>query len=113
MRLLELLQPWRGGRLTAAQLERAGHPLAIARVQIPRTARLVDLCDPAILEDLAVGPDVTAPRLRERTQPIARSAWDRGGDGLRWWSSFWATGTRSCSSPAVWGMPSGSRSRRR
>ena len=85
----ELLQPWRGGRLTAAQLERAGHPLALARVEIPKTARLIDLCDPAILEDLAVRPDVTASRLRERTQPIARSAWDHGGDGLRWWSSFW------------------------
>jgi len=87
--IAEPLQPWRGGRLAAAQLERAGHPLAIARVEIPKTARLVDLCDPAVLEDLAVGPDVTASRLRERTKPIARTAWDRGADGLRWWSSFW------------------------
>jgi hypothetical protein len=32
---------------------------------------------------------VTASRVRERTQPIARSVWKRGGDGLRWWSGFW------------------------
>ncbi len=85
----ELLQPWRGRRLEPHHLERAGRPLAAAGVEVPSTAWLFDLCDPAGLLELAVGPDVTASRLRERTQPIARSVWDRGAAGLRWWSSFW------------------------
>lgn len=85
----ELLQPWRGRRLAAFHLERAGHPLAAARVEMPDSARLFDLCDPDVLVELAMGADVTASRVRERTQPIARSVWDLGGDGVRWWSSFW------------------------
>ena len=84
----ELLQPWRGYRLTPAQLERAGRPLAVSRVSVSGSARLLDLCDPETLTDLGVGADVTASRVRERTQPIARSVWERGGHGLRWWSSF-------------------------
>lgn len=85
----ELLQPWRRRRLATHQLERAGHPLATVRVRIPESARIFDLCDPGVLGDLAVGADVTASRVRERTQSIARSVWDRGGEGLRWWSVFW------------------------
>lgn len=53
------------------------------------SARLADLCDPAYLNARAVAPDTTASRLRERTQPVARAAWDRGHHGLRWWSTFW------------------------
>lgn len=85
----ELLQPWRGRQLAAYQLERAGLPLGATRVHFPEPTRLFDLCDPNVLLDLVVGADVTASRLRERTQPVARSVWDRKGQGLRWWSSFW------------------------
>ncbi len=87
----ETLQPWRGRCLEPWHLERAGLPLALVEVTLAPdvAAGLSDLCDPATLMALGTTPDVTASRRREQTQPIARSAWDRGTPGLRWWSSFW------------------------
>ncbi|MDH5588562.1 MAG: RES family NAD+ phosphorylase [Gemmatimonadota bacterium] len=87
----EVLQPWRGRRLEAFHLVRAGLPLAVVDLHLPPTTaeRLADLCDPTTLTKLGVGPDRTASRHRDRTQPIARAAWDAGHAGVRWWSSFW------------------------
>lgn len=87
----EMLQPWRGRRMEAAHLERAGLPLASVSIDfVPGAAPdLLDLCDPVTLVDLGIAPDVTASRLREHTQPVARAVWERGAAGLRWWSSFW------------------------
>jgi len=87
----EALQAWRARPLEADHLLRAGLPLALVEVRVPgaSSARLADLCDPAYLHAGAIAPDATASRLRERTQPVARAAWDAGHHGLRWWSSFW------------------------
>lgn len=87
----ELLQPWRGRALEPGHLTRAGLALAAVTVEVGEAdrAHLVDLCDPAALGALPTAPDTTASRLRERTQPVARAAWEGGASGLRWWSSFW------------------------
>lgn len=87
----EALQGWRGQRILDAHLTRASLRLALVEVRVPPASagRLADLCDPAYLARTRTGPDTTASRSRERTQPIARSAWDAGHHGLRWWSSFW------------------------
>jgi hypothetical protein len=72
-------------------LIRAGFPLALVEVRLPPASvgRLADLCEPTRLAALGTAPDTTASRSRARTQPIARSAWDAGHHGVRWWSSFW------------------------
>lgn len=87
----ELLQPWRGRPLQPFHLTRAGKTLAVARLTIsPGTAQnLANLCDPGLLVQMRMEPDATASRLRDRTQPIAREAWEAGHHGVRWWSSFW------------------------
>lgn len=87
----EVLQAWRGHPLQAGHLVRAGLPLALVEVRVPDAflARLADLCDPAYLTAAGVRPDTTASRRREPTQHVARSAWEAGYHGLRWWSSFW------------------------
>ncbi|GMV05914.1 MAG: hypothetical protein AMXMBFR53_21910 [Gemmatimonadota bacterium] len=87
----EALQAWRARPLEPAHLLRAGLPLALVVVVVPAasSARLADLCEAAYLNARAVAPDTTASRLRERTQQVARAAWDRGHHGLRWWSTFW------------------------
>jgi hypothetical protein len=86
-----MLQAWRGQRILPAHLNRAGFPLALVEVRFPPASarKLADLCDPAHLAATGTAPDTTASRSRGRTQPIARSAWDGGHHGLRWWSSFW------------------------
>ena len=87
----EALQPWRNRPLTPHHLERAGRPLAMVRVEVPDDpgSGLLDLCDPAVLQDLDAAPGRVASRHRWVTQPIARAVWDAGHAGLRWWSTFW------------------------
>jgi len=87
----EVIQPWRGQRIEAPHLQRAGFPLALVRVTMAPgiESNLVDFCDPRILKDARIAPDLTASRHRENTQPLARQVWATGASGLRWWSSFW------------------------
>jgi hypothetical protein len=87
----ELIQPWRGHSLRPGHLVRAGLSLALVEIRVPRASarKVADLCDPVRLTALDTAPDTTASRSREKTQPIARAAWDAGHHGLRWWSSFW------------------------
>lgn len=89
--IAEALQSWRNRPLRPAHLERAGHPLAIAEIQIEdhRADELLDLCDPRVLTKIGSAPDEVASRHRGRTQPIAAASWDAGRPGLRWWSAFW------------------------
>lgn len=84
----ELLHPWRGRRIDARHLDRAGHTLALVEMRWSGVDAPVDLCDPASLVALAVAPDLIASRHRAVTQPIARSIWAQGAPGLRWWSRF-------------------------
>lgn len=86
----ELLHPWRGRRIDERHLRRAGRPLAVVQVTTRESGPPVaDLCDPDVLVRLGIPPDRIASRLRSLTQPIARTVWDSGAPGLRWWSRFW------------------------
>lgn len=86
----EMIQPWRGKRISAAHLVRASLPLALVCLTVDTDGlRIADLCDPEVLRQTGVEPDRSASRLRDITQPLARKVWDGGFSGLRWWSSFW------------------------
>ena len=87
----EVIQPWRGQQIGEPHLRRAGLPLALTRVRMAPGIEddLVDLCDPRVLKDQGIAPDLSTSRHRKNTQPLARQVWDTGACGLRWWSSFW------------------------
>jgi hypothetical protein len=77
-------------------LLRRGLPLALATLELPGRARIVDLDDPAVLTASALRPSGVATRRRDVTQPQALRFYRAGAAGLRWWSTFeslWANVT--------------------
>ena len=88
--IVEQLAAFRGQRLTASMLRRRGLPLALARLEIPDTAELIDLDDPGVLLREGLRPSQVATRSRSVTQPQALALYRRhpGAAGLRWWSSW-------------------------
>jgi hypothetical protein len=86
----ELLRPFTGRPLTAAQLSGAGHPLALVEVRLDPgiASRVADLTDPLILARYAIRPDALASRNRTLTQSLSRALFDRGLPGFRWWSAL-------------------------
>ncbi len=68
----------------------AGHPLALVEVGVAEglSARIADLCDPALLARHAIAPDTTAARARPASQRVAEAVLAGGYAGLRWWSAF-------------------------
>lgn len=96
--VVEQLARFRGQRLTAALLRRRGLPLALAGVELPDGAELVDLDEPAVLRRERLRPSRVATRERDITQPQALSLHEAHSNaaGLRWWSTFeslWANVT--------------------
>jgi len=96
--VVEQLARFRGQRLSAALLRRRGLPLALAELELPDRAELLDLDDPAILRRERLRPSAVATRRREITQPEARRLYERHrrAAGLRWWSTYeslWANVT--------------------
>jgi hypothetical protein len=88
--VVEQLARFRGQRLLPALLLRRGLSLALAELELPAAAELVDLDDPAVLRRERLRPSRVATRVREVTQPQARLLYERRPDaaGLRWWSTF-------------------------
>lgn len=88
--VVEQLARFRGQRLTAALLRRRGLPLALAGLELPDNAELVDLDDPAVLRRERLRPSGVATRERTLTQPQALALHDKHAEaaGLRWWSTF-------------------------
>ena len=88
--VVEQLARFRGQRLTAALLRRRGLPLALAELELPDDARLVDLDDPVVLRRERLRPSGVATRQRETTQPQALALHEGHAEaaGLRWWSTF-------------------------
>jgi hypothetical protein len=87
----EALAPFRGaGDLDAAMLERAGHGLALAAIDLPDDAALVDLDEPRVLRSERLRPSTVATRARTVTQDYAARLHDAHGEaaGLRWWSTL-------------------------
>ena len=96
--IVEQLARFRGQRLSAALLRRRNLPLALAELELPDEAELVDLDDPVVLRRERLRPSGVATRAREVTQPQARALHEAHPDtaGLRWWStleSLWANVT--------------------
>jgi hypothetical protein len=96
--IVEQLARFRGQRLSASLLRRRNLPLALAGVELPDDAPLVDLDDPAVLRRERLRPSSVATRAREVTQPQARALHEAhpAAAGLRWWSTFeslWANVT--------------------
>jgi len=88
--IVEQLARFRGQRLSAPLLRRRGLPLALAELQLPDGAVLLDLDDPAVLRRERLRPSLIATRERGITQPQARAlhAKHPGAAGLRWWSTY-------------------------
>jgi hypothetical protein len=59
-------------------------------LELPDTAKLVDLDDPAVLRRERLRPSRVATRAREVTQPQARELYERhpAAAGVCWWSTF-------------------------
>lgn len=86
----EVLQGFRGTRLTAAHLRRHGWPLALVAVGVPPRVweAVADLGDPATLLRLGFRPEQLAHHDRVVTQAVARHVYEAGHPGLRWWSAL-------------------------
>lgn len=88
--VVEQLARFRSQRLTPALLRRRGMPLALAELELPDDAQLVDLDEPAVLRSERLRPSRVATRERGTTQPQALALHEKHVDaaGLRWWSTF-------------------------
>jgi hypothetical protein len=95
--LVEQLARFRGQRLIEAMLVRRGLPLALAAIDLPDDAELVDLDDPVVLRRRRLRPPLVATQDRSITQPQALAVYrETDAVGLRWWSTFeslWANYT--------------------
>jgi hypothetical protein len=95
--VVEQLARFRGQRLIEQMLVRRGLALALAAIELPDDAELIDLDDPVVLRRRRLRPSVVATRERSITQPQALAAYrETPAVGLRWWSiheSLWANYT--------------------
>jgi hypothetical protein len=95
--VVEQLARFRSQRLIPQMLVRRGLPLALAAIELPDGAELVDLDDPVVLRHRRLRPSVVATRDRAITQPQALAVYrETEAAGLRWWSiieSLWANYT--------------------
>lgn len=84
--------------LEAWMLKRQGLHLALASIELPDDAKLIDLDEPRVLVRERLRPSLVATHARDVTQPQALELWrrHRQAAGLRWWSTFealWANVT--------------------
>jgi hypothetical protein len=95
--VVEQLARFRSQRLIPQMLVRRGLPLAVAAIELPDDAELVDLDNPVVLRRRRLRPSVVATRDRAITQPQALAVYrETAAAGLRWWSIFeslWANYT--------------------
>jgi hypothetical protein len=88
--VVEQLARFRGQRLLPSLLRRRGLPLALAALELPDAAELVDLDDPMVLRRERLRPSLVATRARRTTQPQALGLYERHrrAAGVRWWSTY-------------------------
>jgi hypothetical protein len=86
----EVLAPFRGTGIDDAILELRGLGLAIAALELPNDAALIDLDEPRVLKRERLRPSGVATRQRSATQAYAERLFDAHPDatGLRWWSTL-------------------------
>ncbi|HEX8395270.1 MAG TPA: RES family NAD+ phosphorylase [Longimicrobium sp.] len=89
----EMIQGFRNSRdpINEDDLTAWGHTYALVPVTVDSFVwpRIIDLCDPSVLQDVGVTADLPAARTRTTTQAISATLHARGHAGLRWWSAFW------------------------
>jgi hypothetical protein len=96
--VVEQLARFRGRELRPELLRRHGLPLALAALELPDGAEVVDLDDPRTLAAEDLRPSFVATHERARTKADALALFNRhpAAAGLRWWSTFeaqWANVT--------------------
>lgn len=96
--VVEQLARFRGQPLIPEMLVRRGFPLALAAIELPDRAQVIDLDDPTVLSAHELRPSEVATRRRDVTQPQALALFRRHrfAAGLRWWSTYealWANVT--------------------
>jgi hypothetical protein len=96
--LVERLQGFRGTSLEESDLRSRGLPLALAGLELPDAAEVVDLDQPRVLERERLRPSRVATNDRSVTQEGAAGIYERheAAAGIRWWSTFealWANVT--------------------
>jgi RES domain-containing protein len=90
----EALAPFRGtGKLMEGMLTRSGLPLALAQLSLSDDARILDLDDPAVLQEVGLRPSQVATGERTVTQGYAARlyALSTAPSALRWWSTIEAS----------------------
>ncbi|MEA2411083.1 MAG: hypothetical protein QOC77_1644 [Thermoleophilaceae bacterium] len=89
----EILAQFRGEPLREAMLAVAGTALAIAPLELPNDAELIDLDEPRVLQRERLRPSGVATRRRDATQAYAERLFDAHPEsaGLRWWSTLEST----------------------
>lgn len=83
----EKLQRFRGQKVDRKDLRESGYELALVECAL-ETAKIANLCDPAVLVKYGIAPDVLASREITKTQPVAAALLKEGFAGLRWWSAL-------------------------
>lgn len=88
--IAERIHQFRNQTIDQADLRIAGHRLALVSAELTFDVAqgVADLCDPAELSRLGVGPDELAARSRSTTQRVAALVRAEAHTGLRWWSAF-------------------------
>lgn len=89
--IAEPLAAFRGtGPLAASMLMHLGRPLALAELELPDDAIVVDLDEPVVLATEGLRPSRVATRTRRVTQGTAANLYHAHDDavGLRWWSTL-------------------------
>jgi RES domain-containing protein len=88
--IAEKFQQYRGREIGCPELRESGHPLSLVEVimNLPESARIVDLCDPAALARHGCRPDELMSRDFTRTQAVSRRLHESGLCGFKVWSAL-------------------------
>lgn len=88
--IVEQLARFRSQRLTPPLLRRRGLPLALAEIELPDDAEILNLDDPSVLSSKKLRPSLVATRQRNVTQPQARRLYESNVAivGISWWSTY-------------------------
>ncbi len=90
----EVIQGLRNQLLNKADLVRSRKPLALVRAELATPAigkhanGVADLCNPRVLAEFNIRPDVLASSDFGATQRIAEDLYKKRLRGFRWWSSL-------------------------
>jgi len=90
----EVIQGLRNQLMDEADLVRSTKPLALVQAELRAPSignhahGIADLCDPRVLSDFNIRPDVLASSDVRATQRIAERLYRKRLKGFRWWSSL-------------------------